>query len=85
MEAPTEAPDGGGGKGRAHGGVAKLSGDLSRVGRGLVRTARDPIVWVFLLAASFEVLSGDPLLHALLLYAVAVVLVGDGVRRRVAG
>jgi len=68
-----------------NGGVAKLSGDLSRIGCSLVRTARDPVVWVFLLAATFEVLTGDPLLHALLLYAAAAVLVGDGIRRRVAG
>ena len=65
--------------------MAKLSGDLSRVGRSLLRTARDPVVWVFVLAATFEVLTGDPLLHALLLYAVAAVLVGDGIRHRVAG
>jgi hypothetical protein len=42
-------------------GVAKLSADLSRVGRSLLRTARDPVVWVFVLAATFEVLTGDPL------------------------
>jgi hypothetical protein len=65
--------------------VAKLSADLSRVGRSLLRTARDPVVWVFVLAATFEVLTGDPLLHALLLYAVAAVLVGDGIRHRGAG
>jgi hypothetical protein len=65
--------------------VAKLSGDLSRVGRSLLRTARDPVVWVFVLAATFEVLTGDPLLHALLLCAVAAVLVGDGIRHRGAG
>jgi hypothetical protein len=65
--------------------VARVSGDLSRVGRSLLRTARDPVVWVFVLAATFEVLTGDPLGHALLLYAVAAVLVGDGIRHRSAG
>ena len=53
--------------------MAKVSGDLLRVGRTLLRTAADPVVWVFVLAATFEVLTGDPLLHALLLCAVAAV------------
>lgn len=45
----------------------------------------DPVVWIFLLAGTFETLMGDPALHATLLFAVAAVLLGDAVRRRVRG
>ena len=39
-------------------------------------------MWVFVVAGVFEVLTGDPLLHALLLFVVGAVLLGDGVRGR---
>src|SRR5207249_1629988 len=47
--------------------------------------ALDPVVWVFLAAEAVEVLAGEPLLHATLLYAVGAVLAGDAVRRRLLG
>ncbi|HLI56491.1 MAG TPA: hypothetical protein VKY26_05585 [Actinomycetota bacterium] len=53
--------------------------------RWLVGTLLDPVVWVFLLSGTFEVLTGDPTLHATLLFAVAAVLIVDAVRRRVKG
>lgn len=60
-------------------------GLASKVGRGVGWAVRDPVVWVFLLAGTFEVLSGDPTLHATLLYAVGAVLVVDSARRRLTG
>ncbi|HEU5002376.1 MAG TPA: hypothetical protein VFW71_06300 [Actinomycetota bacterium] len=57
---------------------------LEKLRRG-VAWALDPVVWIFVLAGTFEVLTGDPSLHATLLYAVAAVLVVDSVRRRVGG
>jgi hypothetical protein len=57
----------------------------TRRDRGLIGTLLDPVVWVFLLAGTFEVLTGEPTLHATLLFAVAAVLVVDAVRRRVGG
>lgn len=58
---------------------------LERLRRGAGWAARDPVVWIFVLAGTFEVLTGDPTLHATLLYAVAVVLVADTAWRRVRG
>jgi hypothetical protein len=55
------------------------------VRRALLGAARDPVVWIFLLAGTFEILTGDPTLHATLLYAVAAVLVADPIVRRVRG
>lgn len=51
----------------------------------LLATLLDPVVWVFLVAGTFEVLTGDPSLHATLLFAVAAVLIGDAIRRRTKG
>lgn len=54
-------------------------------GRWLLAAVLDPIVWVFLLSGTFEVLTGDPTLHATLLFAVAAVLLGDAIRRKAKG
>lgn len=58
---------------------------LEGLRRGAGWAIRDPVVWIFVLAGTFEVLSGDPTLHATLLYAVAAVLVADAARQRVRG
>lgn len=47
---------------------------------GLSGAARDPVVWIFVLAGGLEVFTGDFALHATLLVVVAAVLVAGGVR-----
>src|SRR5207245_5416579 len=68
--------------GRAHNEHVRLDAAIRQVARPLSRALRDPVVWVFVIAGVFEVLTGDPLLHALLLFVVGAVLLGDGVRGR---
>ncbi|MGH2717067.1 MAG: hypothetical protein ACRDJU_00610, partial [Actinomycetota bacterium] len=51
----------------------------------LIATLLDPVVWILLLSGTLEVLTGDPWLHATLLYVVAAVLAADAIRRRVKG
>lgn len=41
---------------------------------------RDPVVWIFVLAGTAEILARDPRLHTTLLFVVAAVLVADTVR-----
>ncbi len=51
--------------------------------RSFLAAAREPIiVAIFVLAGIFEVLSGDPLVHGAVLFAVAGLLSWDGVHRR---
>jgi len=54
----------------------------SDLGRMVLGAARDPVIWVFLLAGLFEVLTGEPLFHTIFLFAVAAVLIGDEIGRR---
>ncbi|MGZ4212671.1 MAG: hypothetical protein ACXVQV_05505 [Actinomycetota bacterium] len=59
---------------------------LSRpAARAVVAALRDPVVWVFLLAGIFEVLTGDPIAHGTLLFVVAAALAADAVARRLRG
>ncbi len=47
-----------------------------------LRALRDLVIGVFVLAGLFDVLSGDPLVHGMALFAVAIALGGDAMRRR---
>ena len=53
-----------------------------RLVRSAASAARDPVVWIFLLAGAAEVLARDPRLHTLLLFSVAPVLAVDRLRHR---
>ncbi len=48
----------------------------------ILRGVRDPVIVIFLLAGIFDVLSGDPIVHGTVLFAVALALAWDAVRRR---
>ena len=54
-----------------------------RVAGVLVRLLRNPVPAVFLLAGLFDLLSGDFLVHGLVLFAVAAALIWDAVDDRV--
>jgi hypothetical protein len=59
-----------------------MPGDRSRpVGRALLGALRDPVMVVFLLAGVFDLLSGDRVVDGLILFAVALGLGWDAVRR----
>ena len=50
--------------------------------RHALRALPDPVIVAFALAGIFEILSGDPVLHAIVLFAVPLALVWDTVRSR---
>lgn len=54
--------------------------DLPTLRSGLAGAARDPVVWIFVVAGGLEVFTGDFALHATLLVVVAAVLLAGGVR-----
>jgi hypothetical protein len=51
------------------------------VGSAILGALRDPVIVVFLLAGTFDLLSGDRLLDGVILFAVAVALRSDAARR----
>jgi hypothetical protein len=62
--------------------MGRMPGDRSRpVGRALLGALRDPVMVVFLLAGVFDLLSGDRVVDGLILFAVALGLGWDAVRR----
>ncbi len=71
---PHDRRDGGGGRVRPVG-----------VASAILPALRDPVVGVFLLAGIFDALAGDPVVHSAALFAVAIALGWDAVRRARAG
>src|SRR5262245_61923737 len=69
-------------------GLSERTGEVQPrgwLGSLVMRGVRNPVILIFVLAGIAEIFSGDPAFHAAALFAVAIALSSDALRRRVAG